>query len=85
MNKILLALGIVVSAVGLVWWFAAGANTGWTKTSVQRIEKDPVTEIETPVWEKKFVPGVEFLAATETVSLGLIAFALLRRRKPANP
>lgn len=85
MNKPLFALGLLISAVGLVWWFATGANTGWTKTSVQRIEKDPVTEIETPVWDKKFVPGVEFLVGTEAVSFGLIAFALFRRRKPANP
>ncbi len=84
MNKTLLSLGILVSAVGIVWWFAAGANTGWTKTSVQRLERDPVTEIETPVWDKRFVPGIELLAATGAVSIALIAAARLLRRKTAS-
>ncbi len=65
----------------LVWWVAAGTNT-----SVPRIEKDPVTEIETPVWDKKFVPGLEMLVLAELLSGALIiASFVVHRRKPSSP
>lgn len=86
MNKALFSIGVLVSAVFLVWWVAAGTNTGWTKTSVPRIEKDPVTEIESTIWDKRFVPGIEMLVLAEVVSGALIvASFLVRRRKPSTP
>ena len=64
-----------VSCVGL--WLALGANRGWTKTTRSHMEKDPVTDIEYPVAEKKFSPGVDFLAAALLASIVLagISFA----------
>ena len=53
----------MIALVVLAFWFFGGPNLGFTKTSVAHIEKDPVTEIETPRYEKRFVPGVDFLAA----------------------
>jgi multisubunit Na+/H+ antiporter MnhB subunit len=55
-----LALGLAVAVVTA--WLALGGRWGWTKTTVTRWVKDPVTEIEGPVIEKKFVPGIDLLA-----------------------
>src|SRR3954466_4636715 len=65
----LLALGLALFS--LVFWFFGGPNRGWTKTSVDRIEKDAVTGLEGHFSEKRFVPGVDFLGA------GLFTAALL--------
>jgi hypothetical protein len=63
--------GLLVAVVVAAFWFFGGANRGWTKTSVPRVEKDPVTEIQVNVYEKRFVPGVDFLGA------GMVFAALL--------
>jgi hypothetical protein len=47
----------------LLVWLALGPNLGWTKTSVVRWEHDPITELDGPVIEDRFIPGVELLAA----------------------
>jgi hypothetical protein len=54
------ALVLVLVVVAL--WFFGGPNLGWTKNSVTHMVKDPVTELEGPVIEKRWVPGVDFLA-----------------------
>jgi hypothetical protein len=56
----LIALALVIGAVA--YWAAAGANRGWTKTSVPIKTVDEVTGIEGVTYQKKFVPGVDFLA-----------------------
>ena len=65
----LAALGLALFS--LVFWFFGGPNRGWTKTSVDHIEKDAVTGLEGHFPEKRFVPGVDFLGA------GLLAAGLL--------
>jgi hypothetical protein len=65
----ILAIILVVGFSGT--WFALGANTGWTKTSVAVTEVDEITGIESQTWEDQFVPGLEFLGA------GLIGAAVL--------
>ncbi len=56
-----MALGFVLAGFG--FWLAAGANCGWTKNNVPTKISDPVTGIEGVTYEKKFVPGVDFLGA----------------------
>ena len=63
------ALSVVLLALAV--WFFGGPNLGWTKTSVDRIEADPVTGLEGHFPEKRFVPGVDFLA------LGFLGGAVL--------
>ena len=74
MKKLLriLALLLVLAAAG--FWLAAGANCGWTKTSVPKKTVDAVTGIEGVSYEKKFVPGVDFLAAA-AVCAGILTGA----------
>lgn len=69
-----LALGVAAAAVA--GWLVLGANRGWTKTSVTRWQKDPVTEIDGPVIEKKFVPGIDLLAVCLAGGLALFVVSL---------
>ena len=78
----LAALGVFLAA--LVFWLFGGAHVGWTKTTVTRMEKDPVTEIEFPVTEDHFTPGVEFPVGGAAAGLVLFAGSFLFRTKKLN-
>lgn len=73
------AVGILAIALG--YWFVTGANRGWTKTTRERMEKDPITEIEYPVSEAYFSPGVDALAAIFLVAgvLGISSLFVSRK------
>jgi ABC-type Na+ efflux pump permease subunit len=74
------AVLLAVLCVGA--WLLLGANRGWTRTSDTRMEMDPVTEIEFPVVEKRFTPGVELLAGGLFVSAMLALVSMFVRSKP---
>ena len=59
-----------MAAIG--FWAASGANRGWTKTSVPKKTLDEVTGIEGVTYEKRFVPGVDFLGAA-VLGAGILA------------
>ena len=63
MKKTLRILAVLVVLAAGATWLATGANRGWTKTSVAVKTLDPVTEIEGITYQKKFLPGVDFLGA----------------------
>jgi hypothetical protein len=77
------ALLLFVAAMAL--WLARGANLGWTKTSVPVKRTDDVTGITFVVYQKRFVPGVDFLGAA---CLGSVILAgasfLIRNRQPQS-
>lgn len=77
------ALLTLILAVG--FWFLAGANRGWTKTSVARKSVDEVTGIEAVTYEPKFVPGLDFLGGCVLVA-GLLAGTslLMKNRQPTE-
>jgi len=75
-RRILQRLALGLAVVVVVGWLALGANRGWTKTSVTRWQKDPVTEIEGPVVEKKFVPGLDLVVVSLGGALALFAASL---------
>jgi len=82
--KRLLAILSIICALGVIGaWAATGADLGWSKTQVQVMEVDPVTELEFPVWRDQVVFGVDFLAAGLIGSfiLGGIAF-FIPKKKP---
>ena len=66
-------------------WLALGANRGWTKTTVTRWQKDPVTEIDGPVVEKKFVPGIDLLVVCLTGALTLFIASLFVSKTENKP
>lgn len=79
----LLALFILIGTVS--WWHSAGQNRGWTKNHVDVMLTDEITGIEYPGEpEKRFVPGVDFLAAGAAISLVLtgLSFLPVFRKKP---
>lgn len=74
-----LALALVLAAAAT--WLATGANLGWTKTSVMVKTLDPVTGIDGITYQKKFLPGVDFLGAAFG-GAALLAGASFFFRKP---
>lgn len=76
-------MAALVCAVACVTvWLVLGANRGWTKTSRTHMEKDPVTEIEFPVTEKHFSPGLEWLGGGLLLSVILGSVSFFVGRKP---
>jgi len=66
----LVAAALMVGSI--VFWVAAGANRGWTKTRVPQKVTDAVTGLEGVQWQDKFVPGVDFLGAA-LLGAGILA------------
>jgi len=79
----LLAAILLLGAVGC--WLGTGASRGWTKTSVAKKTLDEVTGIEGVTYEKKFVPGLDFLGAA-IFGAGVLAGTsfLFRNKKTGN-
>ena len=84
MKRILQLMAVLVLLVAGTTWLATGANRRWTKTSVMIKTLDPVTEIEGITYQKKFLPGVDFLGASVLVA-GLLAGTSLFFRKKNLP
>ena len=76
---------LFVSLVTLVLWLFGGPNTGFTKTSVMVKTVDPVTDQEIINWEKRFLPGVEFLGGGLLAGAILFGASFLFRGKPVLP
>ena len=74
-------LALAVGFAGFVFWFFGGPNLGWTKTTVEIWQIDPVTEIKFPVIEKRFVPGIDFLAACILGAAVLSGLSFAARRR----
>ena len=71
---------LLVAAVGV--WLATGASRGWSKTSVPIKKTDEVTGITVDDYQKRFVPGVDFLGAA-LLGAGILAGAsFLFRNRP---
>ena len=77
MSKALRIIAGALLATTLLWWLLSGANTGWTKTSVATMKSDEITGIDYPIWEKRFVPGVDFLGVGATISLLILGSTFL--------
>lgn len=75
----ILALVVIVAALGM--WLMTGANRGWTKTSIPVTRTDEVTGITVDDYQKRFVPGVDFLGAAVLAS-GVLAGVSFLFRKP---
>jgi hypothetical protein len=77
------AAAVLLFLPALVSWLAAGANRGWTKTSVPVKRTDEVTGITVDDYQKRFVPGIDFLGAA-LLGSGILAGAsfLVRNRQP---
>jgi len=74
---------LLLAAAGI--WLAAGANRGWSKTSVPVKRTDEVTGITIDDYQKRFVPGIDFLGAA-LLGSGILAGAslLFRTKQPES-
>lgn len=84
MKKILQILALLVVLAAGTTWLVTGANRGWTKTSVAVKTLDPVTEIEGITYQKKFLPGVDFLGGAGAVAVVLAGASLFFRKPKTN-
>ena len=75
------SLVVVLAAAAL--WLSTGANRGWTKTSVAKRTMDEVTGLEGITYERRFVPGVDFLGGA-VLAAGILAGASLLFRHKLN-
>jgi len=78
----ILALLLVLAAAGT--WLAAGSNRGWTKTSVPVKTVDEVTGLEAIHYQRRFVPGLDFLGAA-LLGASLLAGSSFLFRNRQNP
>ena len=83
MKKILRVIALILIVGSMIFWVAAGANRGWTKTSVPKKTLDEVTGIEGVTYEKHFVPGVDFLGAV-FLGAGILAGISIVLRAKSN-
>ncbi len=82
MKNSLRIVAAILAAGSIIFWAAAGANRGWTKTSVPRKIVDQVTGIEGVSYEEHFVPGVDFLGAALLGTGVLTGASFFFRTKP---
>ncbi|MEI7728485.1 MAG: hypothetical protein WCO56_02890 [Verrucomicrobiota bacterium] len=83
MKRILPIIALVLGLSVTLYWAAAGANRGWTKTSVPVKTLDEVTGIEGITYQKRFVPGLDFLGCG-WLGAGILAGVSLLFRKTIN-
>jgi hypothetical protein len=84
-KKVLRTLALLLLVATLAVWVVTGANRGWTKTSVPVRRTDEVTGITVDDYQKRFVPGIDFLGAA-LLGSGILAGAsfLFRTKQPQS-
>jgi hypothetical protein len=81
MKKTLRILAVLVLLAAGTAWLVTGANRGWTKTSVAVKTLDVVTGIEGITYQKKFLPGVDFLGGAAAVAAVFAGASFFFRNK----
>ena len=84
MRNILRIAAVIVLLVTVGEWLWRGHNTGWTKNTVTTFGTDPVTGISYPQEERKFVPGLDFLAGG-VIAGGVLAGASFLLKRQSRP
>ena len=83
MKRLLKIIALLIALATIAIWAAGGANCGWTKTSRAVKTVDEVTGIEGISYEKKFLPGLEFLGAG-LLGAGILAGASIFIRSKSH-
>ncbi len=73
---------LFVATVG--FWALKGAHTGWTMNQVPVKQLDEITGLEFVTYDKRFVPGVEFLGGGIGLAAGLFVVSFFFKRRTTN-
>lgn len=84
MKTILRLAALFIALITVVLWLFGGPNRGWTKTSEMVKTIDPVTEQEEIKWEKRFLPGIDFLGGGLLIAAVCFGSSFLFRTRPAS-
>ncbi len=71
---LLRGFGVLAALFAFCFWAAKGYHRGWTQNQVPVVQVDPITEIKFTTYEKRFVPGVDYLAAG--ILFGTVVFSV---------
>jgi hypothetical protein len=77
------AVVVLITTVG--FWVVKGSHPGWSQNQVPIKQIDEITGIEFVTYEKRFVPGVDFLGGGTGLAAGLFVFSLFFKRNSTNP
>jgi hypothetical protein len=77
--------GVLVALFIVCFWAAKGYHRGWTRHQVPVKQIDPITEIEYVTYEKRFVPGLDYLGAGLLAGAVLFGMTFLGRRGSRTP
>lgn len=78
-----IALALVATTAG--YWAIKGTHTGWSQNRVPVTQTDEITGIAYTVYEDRFVPGVDALAAGVGLAGVFFAASFFFRPKNINP
>jgi hypothetical protein len=81
MKTLLRRVALTLLLAGAVFWLATGASRGWTKTSVPVKTLDEVTGLEGVTYQRRFVPGLDFLGGVVAGAAVLGGASLIFRKK----
>ena len=81
MKRNLRIVSLVFALLSVSAWVFLGANRGWTRTSVPTRTVDEVTGIEGVTYQKKFIPGIDFLATAVAANILCFGLSFLFRTK----
>jgi hypothetical protein len=84
LKRPLRVIALLVFAAAVAFWMIAGANRGWTTTTVPVKKLDEVTGIVGIEHQDRFVPGLDFLGAAGIAAGILVGCSFVVRGKP-NP
>jgi hypothetical protein len=82
---LLRGLGAFLALFVVCFWAAKGYHRGWTKNQVAVKQIDPVTELEFETFERRFVPGLDYLGGGILLGGALFGATFLGRRRPTTP
>ncbi len=79
---LLRGVGVLLALFVVCVWSAKGYNRGWTKNQVAVKQVDPITELEYETFERRFVPGLDYLGGGILLGAALFGATFLGRRRP---
>ncbi len=74
-----------IALAALMIWVATGANLGWSKDQIALKKTDEVTGIEYIEYQKKYVPGIEFLGIGLAAAGAIAAASFFIRKQTSQP